>query len=347
MGATSEPHARDPARGDTNESSDPDTTAETQPPSDSQGLRLRPERRWAELGAHGMAPSPESNPPAPSVREEVEPEDVPLLEDDSSALFKPVTQIAIGSIVGAVVVGLIMAVNSRGFPAADSPANGGILPADSLPAATSPAATGAVGGVTSLLEAFDDLPINATPPAPWQVTGEGSVAVVPLPTSVDRSVRIESTAQGDTTALCRPTEIGDATGLRVAFDYLLGRAVVGEVALVTLETGGAGSIELLIGPTGVPVGVKGVDGGASTSSPPAAPPSPPAGSTGLVWQRLVVDVDPRAGSVSWVTHDTSGAETAAGTAAVRVAREALGTVCLHSPAAPAGWIAIDDLIIEG
>jgi hypothetical protein len=347
MGATSGRRARVPAQADAEEAFDPEATTEMKPPPDSQGPSLRPERRWAQLGAAGMDPPPGGNPLAQSLSQEAEPEFPTVLEDDSSALSRPVTQIAIGSIVGVVVVALIMALSSRGFPPADRPGDGGILPAGSFRAATSPAPTMAVGGATSLQETFDELPINGVPPEPWQVRGDGSVAIVALPTSVDRSVRLRSTRAGATTALCRPTEVGTATGLRVAVDYVLGRAGVGEVVLVTLKTAGAGSIELLIGPTGAPVGVKGPDGGPSASSPPAAPPSPPAGSAGLDWQRLVIDVDPRAGAVSWVTHDTSGAETATGTAAVGIAREAIGTVCLHSPAASAGWIAIDDLIIEG
>ena len=346
MGATSGRRARDPAKVDAEAASDPDATAETPAPPDSHGLRLRPERRWAQLGAAGMASPPEISALGSNASPEAAPEDPPGLEDEASVLSRPVTQIAIGSSVGAAVVVMILAFNSRTFPTEGGPADSAV-PAATVQAATSPAATGAVGGVTSLLETFDDLPISATPPPPWRVTGEGPVAVVALPTSVDRSVRIKSTAPGETTALCRPTDIGGATGLHVAFDYVLGGAIVDDVALVTLQTGGTGSIELLVGPTGAPVGVKGVDGGASASSPPAAPPSPPAGSAGFVWQRLVVDVDPLAGSVSWAGNDPSGAETGAGTATIEVAREAPGTLCLHSPAVPAGWIAIDDLTIEG
>jgi hypothetical protein len=293
-----------------------------------------------------MASPPELSAMTPNASPEAAPEDPSGLDDESSELSRPITQIAIGSIVGAAVVVMIIVFNSRSFPTEGGPADSAV-PAATVQAATSPAATGAVGGVTSLLEAFDDLPISATPPAPWRVTGEGPVAVVALPTSVDRSVRIKSTAPGEMTALCRPTDVGGATGLHVAFDYVLGGTIVDVVLLASLQSGGTGSIEMLVGPSGAPVGVKGVDGGASASSPPTAPPSQAAGSAGLVWQRLVIDVDPLAGSVSWAGHDASGAETGAGTATVGVAREAPGTLCLHSPAVPAGWIAIDDLMIEG
>lgn len=347
MSATPQRRARDPAQDDAAGSSQPATPESTQPYSDSEGLGLKPERRWAQLGAARMAPPPASDAVAPSVGPEAAPEDPPVHDDDSSALSRPVTQIAIGSIVGAAVVVMIMAVNGRVFPIEGGTADGAV-PAASLRATTTPAATMAVGGVSSLRETFDDLPINSALPGPWKVTGQGTVAIVALPTSVDRSVRITSTASGGATALCRPTGIGSSpTALRVAFDYLPSSALGGEMGLVTLQTGGDESIELLIGPGGAPVGVKGLDGGASASSPPPLPPSPPAGSAGLTWQHLVIDVDPRGGSVSWVAHDASGAETASGSATGTVAREALETICLQSPTASAGWIAIDDLIIEG
>jgi hypothetical protein len=208
--------------------------------------------------------------------------------------------------------------------------------------------TAEVGGAVSVQETFDGLPMDSSLPAPWKVAGGGSARIIALPTSVDRSVRIESDAAGARTTACRPIALARGSALQMSVDYRAGSLPTTSVSLLNVQAGEAPRIAVLLNPDGTVV-VLG-DGTGQVGETPARESAIP-GTSGLTagWHRLEVAVDPVTGLAVWQALDSSGAETGSGIASVSdLGAAALDSVCLYSPAGvPSGWIAIDELLIEG
>ena len=212
-----------------------------------------------------------------------------------------------------------------------------------------PDATGEVAGAASVVQTFDDLPMRSRLADPWTTSGDGSAEVVALPTSVDRSLRISSSTAGKPTMVCRPTSVAPAQSFRIAFDYLLGRPPASTVPILRLDSESSSQLELGIDTMARPF----LGGGPGGSAPaPAIASPPPAGASARAvaadWERVEITVDAAAGTAQWSAHDTSGAVTGSGAAALaRTADAPVDEVCLLSPAgSPAAWVAIDNLVIE-
>ena len=211
----------------------------------------------------------------------------------------------------------------------------------------------AVAGSISIHETFDDLPMDSTLADPWTIDGEGSVRVTALPTSVDRSIRISSDASGAATVACRPTGLPPGTALRIALDYRLGRALPQGARVIELRAERAVAFALLIdAATGRVHGVgnseRETSGAAATRGPRAS-----AGDDGsraddhTSWRRVEV-VLTGSGDMTWQANDVSGADAGSGSLPGEANGARVDAVCIVSPAgAPAGWIAVDDLLIEG
>jgi hypothetical protein len=224
------------------------------------------------------------------------------------------------------------------------------LQPDSEPPPNVPAETRGpveVGGITSVQETFDGLAMDSALPAPWTVSGGGAARIVALPTSVDRSVRIASGAGGVATAACRPTRVAAGTEIRVALEYRVGRPAPEPFPLLTLQAGDVPAVALTIDAGGSPIAVVGgADGGASDG--PVRSPGPRA-TAATDWHRVELTIVRASGAATWRAYDASGAETRSGAAALTGLPSAgLDRLCLRSPEGlPSGWIAIDDLRIEG
>jgi hypothetical protein len=205
-----------------------------------------------------------------------------------------------------------------------------------------------VGGITSVQEQFDGLPMDSRLPAPWTTSGGGSAQIVALPTSVDRSVRLASDAGGVATEACRPTDVAAGTDIRVALEYRVGGAAPAPFPLLSLQSGDTRRVGLLIGAGGSEVAVLG-GADAGPSDAPVVSPVPRATAATTGWHRVELTIARASGAVTWRVHDEAGAETASGTATVAdLASGGLDRVCLRSPGgSPSGWVAVDDLVIEG
>ena len=193
--------------------------------------------------------------------------------------------------------------------------------------------------------------MDSTLPEPWDVSGLGAAQIVALPTSVDRSVRISSTVDGDVTAACRPATVVLGGSIRIAVDFLVGRAPSSPVLLVSLVSGGAPLLGFGLDAAGAPVEIAG-DGAVHPGEALASDPPRPSASTGHrppTWQRLEVAISTATGGVEWQVRDISGAQTGSGqTQVVNSANGAFDTICFLSPqGSPSGWTAIDDLVVEG
>jgi hypothetical protein len=210
--------------------------------------------------------------------------------------------------------------------------------------------TAEVRGAVSVQETFDDLPMDSSLSAPWMVSGGGSARIIALPTSVNRSVRIASDAAGARTTACRPTTLARGSKLQMSLDYRAGSLPTTSVSLLNVQAGEGPKIAVLLNPDGTVVVLGDGDGAGQVGEAPA-PESAIPGASGLTagWHRLELAVDPGAGLAVWQALDSSGAETGSGTASVSdLGAVALDEVCLYSPAGvPSGWVAIDELLIEG
>jgi len=210
------------------------------------------------------------------------------------------------------IVGFLVFVNNPILlaPAGQSPnATGDVTATGAVAAATSP-------GGTPSVETFDDLSLDSPLPPPWTVSGSGTAAVIPLPTSVDRSVRLRSSEAGGGLRACRSIVPG-SPDVHVSVDVLVGTLPEQPVGLLSLESGGKAVYELNLGADGSvepdqPVTGVVVQGGGPP--PAAAPTGAPSESSR---RHLVIDGPVPADSL-----------------------------CLRSPDGVAsGWIAIDNVAV--
>jgi hypothetical protein len=207
-------------------------------------------------------------------------------------------------------------------------------PSTDVPATGAPA-------TTKLEDTFDALPMDSLPGADWVVSGGDGASVVALPTSVDRSIRVRSSIQGNAATACR--SVPDATASsRISFDLLVGRPPPSTAAVVSLRSGERDLLTIAVDPSGSLTTIAG--SGPAASSPAAGGVRPRAG-----WGRVEVRIDGPGGLIVWRAHDVSGAEVAGGDLEVTdLAGAPVEDVCFISPQGmPSGWIAIDDLIVEG
>jgi hypothetical protein len=212
-------------------------------------------------------------------------------------------------------------------------------PTSAVAAATDVPATTDVA-VTTIQETFDGLPMDSPPGAGWVVNGGDGASVVALPTSVDRSIRVRSSTQGGAATACRAID-EPAPALRVGFDLLIGRPPPSSAPVVSVRGRELGLFTLGVDRFGWLVAIDGSGPTGSSPDPDAAP------SEG--WSRVDLRIDGPAGVIEWRAHDVTGAEVAIGTSRIAdVASAAVHGICFHSPqGTPSGWIAIDDLIVEG
>ena len=208
-------------------------------------------------------------------------------------------------------------------------------------------------GSVSIEETFDDLPMDSTLAEPWTIDGDGPVRVVALPTSVDRSIRISSDTSGGATSVCRATGQPLGKALRIALDYRLGRSLPRSARLVELRASATAVFALVIdAATGRVIGIGGPEMATSGAppaggAPPAASGAPNAADGQTSWRRVQLTISD-AGELTWQANDRSGADIGSGSLGVDAGGAGIDTICIHSPAgAPAGWVALDDLLIEG
>jgi hypothetical protein len=210
-----------------------------------------------------------------------------------------------------------------------------------------------VAGVILITETFDDLPMDSTLPDPWTIDGQGPVRVAALPTSVDRSIRISSAASGEATIACRPTDIPAGRALRIAMDYRVGRALPQGAQIAELRGPQGAAFALLMDAASGRVHAVASPDASNTPSATSAGPRPSAGGNQTEtdhhtsWRRVEISIS-ATGGLEWQAHDVAGEDAGSGSLAGSQSAAAVDTVCIASPAgAPAGWIAIDDLLIEG
>ena len=201
-----------------------------------------------------------------------------------------------------------------------------------------------VRGITSVEETFDGLPMDSTLAAPWTVSGGDTARVAALPTSVDRSLRITSSADGVATEACRDTDVPAGTQIRIAFDYRVSRVAAAPFQILSLQTSGKERLGLMVDARGSPIEI--LDGAPDAA---VASPAPLVTAATSEWHGVELTIVHASGAVSLRAQDATGAETGSGTASLTdLAPEGIDKVCLRSPeASPSGWIAIDDLLIEG
>lgn len=197
----------------------------------------------------------------------------------------------------------------------------------------------------SVEETFDGLPMDSKLAKPWRVSGGGTAQIVALPTSVDRSVRISSTATGEATSACRTAAVVLGGSIRIAVDFLVSRAPSSPIPLMSIGSGDTPQLNLGLDASGAPVEIA-ADG---TVHQGEARPTASNRSGLPTWQRLELAINTATGGVRWQVHDTSGAQTGAGQAQVaNLVTGAFDTICFLSPqGSPSGWTAIDDLVVEG
>jgi hypothetical protein len=244
-------------------------------------------------------------------------------------LAAAIIAVAVGSI-GIVAVAL-NAIGQRG---------GATTPTLEVAAATDVPATSDVPATTIIEESFDALPMDSDLGAGWVVSGGGGASVVALPTSVDRSVRIRSSMRGEAASACRAV---DQTAVqRVSFDLFIGRLPPSTAAVASVRSGDRDLLTLAVDPSGSLTSVAG-------PGSPASSPGPDGARSGEGWGRVELRIDAPGGSIEWQAHDVTGAEIGSGASEVVGLTGALvDGVCFRSPdGMPSGWIAIDDLLIEG
>jgi hypothetical protein len=239
--------------------------------------------------------------------------------------------VAVISVAGIVAVAVATTIGTLDPP--------GPLPSTAVAAgalsAVAPAGVSVAAAETGFEETFDSLPMDSALATPWVVSGGDGATIVALPTSVDRSVRIRSAADGAPASACRPTGIDAGATVSIGLDVLVGGSPSAAVPLMTLESSGVRTLTIGLDPSRALVDL--------TQGTP-----PPAGATGSEgWRRIEVRIDPAQAALEWEARDVSGAPVAAGTAAIDPST-AVDQVCLFSPeGAPSSWIAVDDLIAQG
>jgi hypothetical protein len=208
---------------------------------------------------------------------------------------------------------------------------------------------GEVGGVTPVHERFDDLAMDSGLPEPWTVTGNGTAAIVALPTSVDRSVRLASNETGAPTTACLSVDGVRAPEVTIAVDYHVGRSPASPFPLLSLEANGTQTFALLVDSMGMPVGITSPGGPRGVIDSPTSAPTRAIGAASPAWRHVDLTVTWVSGEVSWSVRDSSGRAThsGAGTLAAGLVVVPLETLCLHSPEGePLGWVAIDDISVD-
>ena len=239
--------------------------------------------------------------------------------------------------VGVVIV-LMMAKGLRGDP---SPRQQAAQPTTAVAAETN------IPG-KSVGESFDELAMNSKLPEPWSVGGAGLAAIVPLPTSVDRSVRISSSVDGVRSVACRPLDT-TAGPLQIMFDYRLGRLPATTSGLLSIRSKSVPVLGIVIAPDGAASLIAGAADVEATAEPPGSSVAPVTPAAPTEWRRLQVSVDPASGKVGWDGHDSSGAATGSGSITLTdLGSASLDMLCILSPeGSPSGWVAIDDLVVMG
>jgi hypothetical protein len=179
-------------------------------------------------------------------------------------------------------------------------------------AAGSPGATATPPEASAGGDTFDRLRIDSPLPSPWTVSGSVDAAVIALPTSVDRSVRLRSSTNGVATVACRPVSVPDPSAVRVSVDLLVGSLPRDPAPVLVLRRGDSTVLQLVLASDGSIASVTEV-GDVIVEGAGAAPE--PSGSQ--AWRHLDV-----AGPLE------------------------IDSVCFASPQGVAsGWIAVDNLVI--
>jgi hypothetical protein len=323
------------------------------PPPDRAGRRRRSRDLVKSPAAVEPAkpqpsgPNPADLPPAPAV-----PPVAGLDDDDSDSAIRRIresiaarlsrdstwsawaaTGIAVIAVAGIVAIAVASTVGDLG---ADRPGATPVISAapDSL--------AGQVGGPGAVVfeETFDELPMDSSLPSTWRVEGGGGASIVALPTSVDRSVRIRSSPEGDRASACRPTGVDATSILGLGVDVVVGGRADAAVPLLALEHDGTRVVVIGMGPSGDLVQLQ-PPPDAVVTAPPDLAGEPDA------WRRLELRLDPNESLVEWQAHDVSGTQVAAGRSTLERGAWA-DVLCLFSPeGAPSSWIAVDDLVVRG
>jgi hypothetical protein len=244
-----------------------------------------------------------------------------------------VTGIAVIAMAGIVAIAVAQTVGDLNAERPGAPPGTAAAPDDLL-------GPGGDAGAVILEETFDGLPMDSSLPSSWIVAGGGGASIVALPTSVDRSVRIRSSPEGDPASACHPTGVDATAILRLAVDIVVGGRAGEAVPLLALEGSGTRILTIGLGPAGELVQLD--------PAPDSGVPAP----EGLAadaegWRRLDVRLDPNERSVEWQARDVSGTQVAVGRSTLEPGTWADG-LCLFSPqGAPSSWIAVDDLVVRG
>jgi hypothetical protein len=206
-----------------------------------------------------------------------------------------------------------------------------------------------VGGVSALQESFDGLPMDSAMPEPWTVTGHQVARIVALPTSVDRSARLESGEDGAATVACLPLRTAGTPEPTIVLEYQLSPRLVAPVTLLTLESGGSRKVTLDVDRVGVPTSVTGPGGAIGETGPPAtASPTDVVPATQR-WHHVELTIAMVSGEVTWAASDSSSEQMRSGWGTAGELGDAgIDSLCIHSPAGLASaWVAIDDLVVRG
>jgi hypothetical protein len=239
---------------------------------------------------------------------------------------------ALGALLGALIV--LGAIGTIALPSIDSGQFGVPRPGGSVAGAMSSALpTGAV----IVDETFDQLSINSPLPRPWEVTGSGAAVVIPLPTSVDRSVRLRTSDGGNPERACHPLRTDGAADVRVELDILLETAVATGSDLITLASGSTDA--LVIG-----VDARGRIAAGDASQAPAGALAPG------TWAHVSITVHPGSKTVDWGVSLADGTMLANATARPLEPASAGGieSLCVVSPdGTPGGSIAVNNARATG
>jgi hypothetical protein len=241
-------------------------------------------------------------------------------------------------LVGLVVLATVV------IPQASVPGAAG--PGGGEPSATTPdGLAGQVSGLVSIQETFDDLPVDATLPAPWRLSREGAARVVAVPTSVDRSALLATDATGAAGEACRPT--GTHPGaIRIALDYRLGGISPRQVTIVELRNGATPVLRLIVTADGRVEAVASQELHEDTPSVGAAPSSVSSSADPTGWRSVELTIA-STGQAAWESREVSGGDAGSGTLDLLAGSRSPDTLCLRSPpGSPAAWVAVDNLRIE-
>jgi hypothetical protein len=201
---------------------------------------------------------------------------------------------------------------------------------------------------------FDEFAIGSRLPEPWQVTDPASAAIVALPTSADRSVRLRSDASGAATRACRP--IIDAlpgAPLRVQVDVLVeSLPETSPSPLLSLQRAGQIVAGIALGPSGAVADVNAQTDGAVPSGGTFEPGGSASSGGALLtgrWYQLSMVLDRASGTYSWQAQRADAVQIASvGPEPLpEGAGQGIDAVCVGSPAgARSGAILVNDLLVR-